>query len=103
MFWKNAGASNPLLGRWAVDPSDAATVHALGDVVMEFEEHGKLRYVIRAVEKDQIILMTYRIEGDHVITDQPSHPNPQTTRFFVRGQSLQLDFEGVPSKFVRIE
>jgi hypothetical protein len=27
------------------------------------------------------ILLTYRVEGDVIITDQPSHPGEQRTRF----------------------
>jgi hypothetical protein len=47
------------------------------------------------------MLMTYRVVGDVVITDQPSHPDSQSTRFEVSGDTLSLAFGGQPARFLR--
>jgi hypothetical protein len=94
--------ANPLIGKWVADKSDAATIDFLGDVELEFSDSG-LRYTVRAPEKDQIILMTYKIKGDTIVTDQPSHPSSQTTNIEIDGSSLVLRFDGQPSRFVRAD
>jgi len=90
-----------LLGRWRIDPTDAEAVEVFGDAALEFDERGNLIYIIMEAEKDQIILMTYRVAGDVVITHQPSHPDPQSTRFEVSGDTLNLAFGGQPARFIR--
>ena len=100
LFGKKTG-SDALLGRWVVDPNDGSTVKAFGDVLFEFNKQGDLRYAIRSESKHEIILMTYKPKGDEIVTDQPSHPNPHTTKFVVSDQSLHLKLTGVPAKFIR--
>lgn len=48
---------------------------------MEFREDGQLIYTIHSNEKDEIILMIYEVDGDLLITDQPSSPNREVTKF----------------------
>lgn len=103
MFWrksKNEG-SHDLRGLWTVDRSDAATVDELGDVTLEFHSDGMLTYTITSPDKHQIILLTYRIEGREIITDQPSHPDEQRSEFEVIGKRLMVVFGGERSHFVR--
>ena len=103
MGWFTKGGCDPneLLGRWRIDPTDTEAVEAFGDAALEFDERGNLIYAIKEVEKDQIILMTYRVSGNVVITDQPSNPDPQTTRFEVSGDTLNLVYGGQPARFIR--
>jgi hypothetical protein len=42
------------------------------DAVLEFDERGNLTYIIKEAKKDRVILMTYRVVGDLVITAQLS-------------------------------
>ncbi len=100
-FDRRAKRARDLIGRWAVDPTDVSAEAALGEVILEFDDRGNLIYIIKDDEKDQVILMTYQIDGRRIITDQPSHPSPQATDFELAGDRLMLAFEGVPSKFVR--
>ena len=100
-FGKRKPTGMELLGRWTIDPLDTAAVEAFGDAALEFDDRGNLIYIIKGADKDQIILMTYHVVGDAVITDQPSHPNPQSTRFEVSGDALTLTFGGRPSRFIR--
>jgi hypothetical protein len=46
--------------------------------------------------------MVYKIQGDTIISDQPSHPQEQRTRYKVeKSNKLILDFEGEKSVFNR--
>lgn len=93
--------ANPLIGVWNIDTSDSASLEALGDVSVEFDDAGNLNYLIKSEGKVEAILMTYRVEGSTIISDQPSHPNPQRTEFALASDgALVLSFAGVPSRFV---
>jgi len=100
-FSKKSSGDDRLVGRWAIDPTDAAAVEAFGDAVMEFDDKGNLIYIVKADDKDQVMLMTYRVSGDHIITDQPSAPDPQKSRFTIDGDMLTLEFDGQPARFRR--
>lgn len=96
--------ANPLIGVWKIDTSDTASVEALGDVTIEFDKAGNLNYLIKSEGKVEAILMTYRVEGTTIISDQPSHPNPQRTEFVLTGDgALILSFDGEPSRFLPAE
>jgi hypothetical protein len=91
-----------LIGTWRVDPNDAATLNAFGDVEMEFDDRGNLRYVLKGRETDQIILMTYKVQGDLILSDQPSHPNPQRSKYVLgKDGSLTIYFDGQAARFIR--
>ena len=104
MFWKksNKGRPKDLEGRWAVDTSDATTLNELGDVALEFDADGRLTYTIKLPDKLQAILLTYRVEGNTIVTDQPSHPDEQRSEFEVDGDRLVVLFGGQQSRFVRV-
>lgn len=91
-----------LLGAWIVDKTDAQALANLGDVLLEFDESGGLRYTIHEHDKRQIINLQYRVEGSTVVTDQPSAPRVERTQFsFAEDGVLTLAFGGVPYRFVR--
>ncbi len=49
------------------------------------------------------MLMSYRVEGATLITDQPSSPREEATSFaFLDDQMLQLEFGGSTCVFERI-
>jgi hypothetical protein len=70
-----------LVGAWRSDPEDLEAISQYGDVSLDFAQSGALTYTIHCEEKRQIILLTYRVEGDVLITDQPSDPKEQRTKF----------------------
>lgn len=101
--WFSRHSRTPtLVGAWQVDPADAATLNAFGNVEMQFDERGNLRYVVKGREADQIILMTYKVEGDEILSDQPSHPRPQRSKYLLGTDgSLTIYFDGRATRFIR--
>jgi hypothetical protein len=98
--WFTRRRADPLTGRWVIDPSDISAVAELGHVEIEFNR-GRLRYEIHLADRKQVMLMTYRVEGDVLVTDQPSHLKPERTAFALQGDALTLAFGGVSSRFLR--
>lgn len=91
-----------LVGRWVVDESDRHALAELGDVLLDFDEKGGLTYVIRADGKKQIILMQYEVDGDTIVTDQPSVPRVERTSFSLSDNGrLVLAFGGEAFTFRR--
>jgi hypothetical protein len=91
-----------LLGTWVVDRSDTRTLTELGDVLMEFQEDGRLTYTVRSQTKKQVILMRYKVDGDAIITDQPSAPQKERTGCSLSPAGiLTLEFGGIPYRFRR--
>lgn len=92
-----------ILGSWTVDETDERGLAELGDVSLEFLQDGKLVYTILTDSKKQIILMEYRVEGNEIVTDQPSAPQVERTAYSVSPDGiLTLEFGGVPYRFRRI-
>jgi hypothetical protein len=70
-----------LLGTWKVDPTDAGALADLGDVRLDFKEDGRLTYTVRGKTKNEIIILTYRVEGATIVTNQPSAPRVERTAY----------------------
>ena len=101
-FRRKKKSDERLLGRWIVDPADTEAVAALGQVSIEFDDRGNLNYIIISEGKSEVALMTYRVDGITIITDQPSHPNEQRTAYVIDEEDkLTLSFGGEPSRFIR--
>ena len=84
-----------LIGKWS-------GVVAGEGVGMDFLEDGRLAYTILTKKGTQIIRMTYRIDGEMLITDQPSHPREERTRFWWdKSGALVLEFGGEKCQFTR--
>jgi hypothetical protein len=58
---------------------DATEDQQLEAAEMEFRDDGWLYYWIPASDRWQIMKLTYRTEGDVLITDQPSSPREERT------------------------
>jgi len=92
-----------LTGKWKSDPSDPSTKANYGEVTQIFHDDGRLTYIIHSAERDQVMRLVYRIEGDELVTDQPSAPSEHRTRFkFDESGALELDDQGDRSRFVRV-
>lgn len=93
---------NNLIGIWNSDETDETTQRTLGKVTMTFTEDGKLVYDIFEGNKQQRINMVYTVQGNTIISDQPSHPQEQRTKYQIEnGDKLILDFEGKKTVFNR--
>jgi len=68
---------------WETDSSDAATVEQYGNVRMHFFESGNLTYTICSDTVDQVIRLTYTIEGNTITTQQPSAPREEKTQYTI--------------------
>ena len=91
-----------LIGEWITDSSDLQTVEELGDVLLDFRADRQLIYTQSCDGQINIIKLTYYIDGDCIVTDQPSSPSIERTRFAMSSEGvLTLAFGGKPYRFVR--
>jgi len=89
------------LGRWKRVRADQPDGDA--GVTMEFTADGRLHYIIDTGTSEQVMLLTYHIDGNELVTDQPSRSRIERTRFvFETPDILLLDFEGERTWFERI-
>jgi hypothetical protein len=70
-----------LVGSWRTDPSDASSLREYGDVSLRFEKGGKLVYTVHLPNREQIMHLTYRVDGNWLVTNQPSSPREERTEF----------------------
>lgn len=91
-----------LIGVWNSDLTDQITKKTLGEVTMTFTDDGKLTYDIHENEKIQRINMVYSLIGDTIITDQPSNPRQEKTKYRIEdGKILVMEFGGEITKFTK--
>ena len=94
---------NKFIGSWKLVKADPSLDLGQNDE-MEFTEGGELFYAIDVGSKWQIMKLTYRIENDCLITDQPSSPNEEKTKYYFKEDGvLILNYEGALAKYQRIE
>ena len=100
---KNAPLDSRLLGRWLLVRADQG--FSTGDrTVSEFSSDGKLIYSITQGGKTGIMNMTYRVDGSVLITDQPSSPSEERTKYsFDDSGLLMLDYNNARTWFQRIQ
>jgi hypothetical protein len=94
--------NNRLVGRWRSDPAHYDTQINFGDTTMDFRENGELIYIIKTAEREQTVNLLYSIQGDQLITDQPSHPDRQSTLFNIEEDTLLLTYDGFTARYIRI-
>jgi hypothetical protein len=94
-------ANVDLLGLWVTDAEDLTAVSEYGRVSMDFRPDGQLIYTIFEQDKRQVMLLVYQINGDVLITNQPSSPREERTRFEIRGDTLTLFYEDHQSAYKR--
>lgn len=93
--------SHWILGTWRLMRADPTLDFAPG-VRMEFLADGHLRYHIDVGGRDQVVALSYRIEGDLLHTDNPSAPHSMSVRIVHgHGDILLLDFAGAQAFLVR--
>lgn len=97
-------APDQLIGTWVSDPEDEEGIREFGRVTLEFEEDGQLTYTVHAPGKDQKMFLCFRVEGGHLVTDQPSAPREERTAYSIGPNGkLTLWFGGQRSVYVRGE
>lgn len=95
-------ASSILLGEWSTDPEDVEAIENYGRVTMNFRPNGTLVYTIHGDSGKEVMLLTYRVEKDVLITNQPSSPREDRTKFFFDAEGrLRLLYDDRESRYVR--
>ncbi len=91
-----------LLGRWVSDPSDATGYDKYGEVSLEFLDSGELLYTMHDPHRESAILMQFRVEGDEIVTTQPSNPREERTKYRIGDDGkLSLSFGGIETSYIR--
>ena len=92
-----------LIGTWGSDPADAGAQN-YGSLTLKFLSDGNLLYIIHGDGKDQIIRLTFRLDSNFIITDQPSNPRSERTAYeFTEDGKLVLTLGQEKSRYVRVE
>ena len=89
-----------LHGKWVLEKADAGFDNGDG-VEMELQSGGVMTYAIKQGDKLQIMKMTYRVEGNQIISNQPSVPREEKTTYGFEDGLLVLTFDGSRSWFRR--
>ena len=97
-----AASTFELLGTWTSDPEDEEGRLEFGQTTIEFDEDGKLTYTVHEPGTDQKMFLIFRVEGQTLITNQPSSPREERTIYAI-GQDgkLTLWFGGKRAVYVR--
>lgn len=99
LLGRKNGESSVLVGCWHLvevegqpyEPAEA-----------DFREDGTLHYSVLAGTRWQIVKLRYRVDGDTIITNQPSVPREERSRFALAPDgTLTLEFGGARSLFMR--
>jgi hypothetical protein len=69
-----------LVGRWKSDMDDQATRSGIGAVIQEFFPDGLLMYAAQQNGQTAVLEMRYRLDGEWLVTDQPSAPREERAR-----------------------
>jgi hypothetical protein len=92
-----------LIGCWHLETADPV-LGMTEPAEIEFKPNGELVYSIDAGAKWQIMLMTFRVDGSDLVTNQLSAPKEERTGFSLVGSNkLVLDYGGAKASFVRGE
>ena len=90
-----------ILGVWSLIRSEDPKLNMPG-AVQVFRPDGSLQYLVPAAEGMRGSQLTWRIEGAEIITDQPSPPREERTRFaFEDLSTLRLEHGATRSWFHR--
>jgi hypothetical protein len=94
-------SSNSLIGSWVLMDSSNDETDDYVEVLIE--ESGRMIYGIFENEKWQLAILSYRVDGNFIISDQPSQPNEERTAFsFSEPDRLKMEYGGETSTFMRI-
>ena len=91
-----------LLGKWTTAPQDVDSLQKYGRVTLEFTKDGRLLYTIHSPGKEEVILLTYFVQDDVIVTNQPSSPREERTRYLLESDDrLVLFYGSYQSSYVR--
>ena len=72
--------------------------------MMEFKRGARLVYCIGEKDSRQFMFLTYRFEGDTLLSDQPSEPREERTKYEItQDGKLILYYGNDKGVFVKVE
>ena len=70
---------------------------------LDFSPKGQLTYSITTPRSQQEIHLVYEIVGDEIVTDQPSKPRLERSRYYFEDpNTLVIEFDGLRTWFARV-
>jgi hypothetical protein len=88
-----------IIGTWKVivDPPnpDEETFYA-------FSAQDDLTMTFRTKTGTQYILLTYKLEGNTLVTDQPSHPKIERASISIENNIMTVDYDGIITKLEKM-
>ena len=70
-------------------------------VEIDIRPDGTMDYTTIEYDKRQIMKLTYRIDGDEIVSNQPSAPREERTKFWFENDQLVLMFGGERTSYRR--
>jgi hypothetical protein len=94
--------TNQLVGRWITDPTDDSNARRYGSVSMQFSADGNLTYTLHTENENRVMLLTYRVDGETIVSNQPSNPRQERTRFTITPDGkLVLTNNGIRTRYIK--
>lgn len=90
-----------IIGLWELIENDIEAA-SKERVFMEFKPNGELILTYSSREKDSLIFLTYKIQGDILVTDQPSHPRAEESSFRLTDKNLEIITNGEHSSYRKV-
>lgn len=89
-----------LLGTWTSDPDDPTRKNRDRSVTLIFNSDGTLIYIAHKSDRDQVMRLTYRSKSGVIVTDQPSQPKQERTKYKIEQDgTLLLEFGGRKTRY----
>lgn len=87
-----------LVGAWKADsnPFDPQE-----ELYLQFDVDGKLTQTSKKGDKQDVIFLTFKVENEDLVTDQPSAPRIERTKIKMENEKLILDYNGTEAVFSR--
>jgi hypothetical protein len=90
-----------LIGKWKLTKADESFDVEDGVEVI-ISPDGKLEYSIQSGAKKQIISLTFRLDGNLLISDQASSPREEQTQIMFDKDLLVFDYQGNKAWFEKV-
>ncbi len=95
-------SENDLVGTWQLVSYEGSIEDGKEGTTLIISKDGTLAHILHQPGKDQIINLMWRVSGDYLITDQPSRPKEECTKFSFDGAGrLVLEYKDSKSIFAR--
>jgi hypothetical protein len=99
---RHDGDDARLHGRWLLVRSEDPKMQVDEGVELHFFADGKLTYTIKQSGRRQIMNLVYEVAGSEIVSNQPSAPAENRTRYaFDDEEHLVLEFGGSRSWYRR--